>query len=66
MMIYQQNMPTRDWSEEDLATVIAEAYVYQNYFNQNKWLIKLDGVINKVLIVYIFSISQLVLDLLIH
>lgn len=39
MMIYQQNMPTRDWSEEDLATVIAEAYVYQNYFNQNKWVL---------------------------
>lgn len=36
MMIYQQNMPTKDWSEEDLATVIAEAYVYQNYFNPNK------------------------------
>ena len=32
MMIYQQNMPTKDWREEDLATVIAEAYVYKNYF----------------------------------
>ena len=37
MMIFQQNMPTKEWSEEDLATVIAEAYVYQNYFNSNKW-----------------------------
>lgn len=36
MMIFQQNMPTKEWSEEDLATVIAEAYVYQNYFNSNK------------------------------
>lgn len=32
MMIFQQNMPTKDWQEEDLSTVIAEAYVYQNYF----------------------------------
>ena len=23
MMIFQQNMPTKDWSEEDLATIIA-------------------------------------------
>ena len=23
MMIFQQNMPTKDWQEEDLATVIA-------------------------------------------
>jgi len=36
MMIFQQNMPTKEWSEEDLAMVIAEAYVYQNYFNANK------------------------------
>ena len=35
MMIFQQNMPTKEWQEEDLATVIAEAYVYQNYFK--KW-----------------------------
>ncbi len=35
MMIFQQNMPTKDWSEEDLSTVIAEAYVYQSYFT--KW-----------------------------
>lgn len=33
MMIFQQNMPTKQWQEEDLATVIAEAYVYQNYFH---------------------------------
>lgn len=32
MMIFQQNMPTKDWTEEDLATIIAEAYVYQSYF----------------------------------
>ena len=32
MMIFQQNMPTKEWSEEDLSTVIAEAYVYQSYF----------------------------------
>jgi hypothetical protein len=32
MMLFQQNMPTKEWSEEDLATVIAEAFVYQNYF----------------------------------
>lgn len=32
MMIFQQNMPTKDWKEEDLSTVIAEAYVYQSYF----------------------------------
>lgn len=32
MMIFQQNMPTKDWAEEDLAMVIAEAYVYQSYF----------------------------------
>jgi hypothetical protein len=25
-------MPTKDWKEEDLSTVIAEAYVYQSYF----------------------------------
>lgn len=34
MMILQQNMPTKDWSEEDLSTVIAEAYVYQSYFTK--------------------------------
>lgn len=32
MMLFQQNMPTKDWAEEDLATVIAEAYVYQTCF----------------------------------
>jgi len=32
MMKFQQNMPTKDWTEEDLATIIAEAYVYQSYF----------------------------------
>jgi len=32
MMILQQNMPTKEWTEEDLATIIAEAYVYQSYF----------------------------------
>lgn len=36
MMIFQQNMPTKDWTEEDLSTVIAEAYVYQSYFV--KWM----------------------------
>lgn len=34
LMILLQNMPTKEWSEEDLATIIAEAYVYQSYF---KW-----------------------------
>lgn len=38
MMIFQQNMPTKEWSEEDLATVIAEAYVYQSYFL--KWYLR--------------------------
>ena len=33
-MIFQQNMPTKEWSEEDLATVISEAYVYQSFFTQ--------------------------------
>ena len=28
MMIFQQNMPTREWTEEDLSNIIAEAYVY--------------------------------------
>ena len=37
MMKFQQNMPTKDWAEEDLATIIAEAYVYQSYFI--KWSI---------------------------
>jgi hypothetical protein len=32
MMLFQQNMPTKEWQEEDLSTVIAEAYVYQSYF----------------------------------
>jgi hypothetical protein len=32
LMILLQNMPTKEWSEEDLATIIAEAYVYQSYF----------------------------------
>lgn len=32
MMIFQQNMPTKTWTEEDLATIIAEAFVYQSYF----------------------------------
>lgn len=32
MMIFQQNMPTKEWTEEDLSTIIAEAYVYQSYF----------------------------------
>ena len=36
-MIFQQNMPTKDWQEEDLCTVIAETYVYKNYFI--KWLL---------------------------
>lgn len=32
MMIFQQNMPTKEWEEEDLSTVIAEAFVYQSFF----------------------------------
>lgn len=35
-MIFQQNMPTKEWREEDLSTIIAEAYVYQSYFI--KWI----------------------------
>lgn len=34
MMSFQQNMPTREWTDEDLSTIIAEAYVYQNYFTK--------------------------------
>lgn len=34
MMIFQQNMPTKEWTEEDISTVIAEAYVYQSYFTK--------------------------------
>ena len=32
LMIFQQNMPTKQWDEQDLSTIIAEAYVYKSYF----------------------------------
>jgi hypothetical protein len=34
MMVFQQNMPTKEWREEELSIVIAEAYVYQSYFTK--------------------------------
>lgn len=34
MMTFQQNMPTKEWSEEDLSNIIAEAYVYQRLFEK--------------------------------
>jgi hypothetical protein len=34
MMMFQQNMPTREWKEKDLARIISEAFVYKKLFDK--------------------------------
>lgn len=35
MMIFLQNLPTKDWGEDDINMIIAEAYVYKSMFDSD-------------------------------
>jgi len=36
IMVFLQNMPTRDWSEQDIEIIIAEAYVFMTLYEDSK------------------------------
>lgn len=42
IIIFLQNMPTKDWHEEDIRILLQEAYVYMNLYEQSQGHIKVN------------------------